>query len=98
LYKSEDQIKRDIGVFIRHYGGSYNLWYVGISEEPKIRLFEGHNVDKNNPWIFRSAFSSEIARRIEKYFLALGADGGDGGGDADAIYIYAYKKDSQTIQ
>lgn len=42
------------------------------------------------------ATSSEAARNVEKAFLDNGCDGGTGGGDDDAVYVYAYLKASVT--
>ena len=93
MAKTEDEIKSEIKSFIDDCGGPYSTWYVGISENPEDRLFNGHKVDKNNDkWIIEEASSSDAARRIEKYFVyTLGTAGGPGGGDEDAIYVYAYK-------
>lgn len=76
-------------------GGSYPSWYVGVSEEPETRLSDGHGA--KDAWIYREAESTEIAREIEAYFIErLNTDGGSGGGDEDATYVYAYKKKPHT--
>lgn len=95
---SEEQIKKEIKEHIQNRGGSYSDWYVGISEEPRKRLFEEHGVnEKTDAWIYRQATSNKVARRIEKYFVdVLGTDGAPGGGDVNTIYVYAYKKKSHT--
>ena len=46
--------------------------------------------------IFIQCTSSAAARSVEKTFLDHGCDGGTGGGDDDAIYVYAYLKTSET--
>jgi len=75
----------------------YSSWYVGISETPRKRLFTDHNVDeKSDYWIYRTTSNSTIAREIETHVLALGCDGGSGGGDEDAKAVYAYKKTTNT--
>ena len=98
LAKTEAQIKEEIKSYIKKCGGNYPTWYVGISEDPRDRLFNQHNVDeKNDYWIFRTASSTDVARRIERYFVdILGTDGGLGGGDVDARAVYAYKKKAHT--
>lgn len=95
---SEEDLKKQINDFITHHGGSYSSWYVGISENPRRRLFQEHNVDENkDTWIFRQANSHHIARNVERYFVQnLGTDGGTGGGDEDADVVYAYKKNMHT--
>lgn len=79
-------------------GGSYASWYVGIAQKPRERLFQDHNVNSETDlWIFKDAFTSDAARRIEKYFIdQLGTDGGSGGGDGNTTYVYAYKKNLHT--
>lgn len=78
--------------------GDYSDWYVGIASDPKERLFEDHNVDKEtNGWIYRKAESSDIAREIEEYLIdVLGTDGDTGGGDETTDWVYAYKKAPHT--
>ncbi len=72
--------------------------YVGISKDPRTRLFNGHCVDEEKDiWIFRKASSSTAARELEQELLGLGASGGPGGGDEDSVYVYAYKMTSKTI-
>ena len=89
----EEQIKSYIGNFIGGIG--YSSWYVGISGDPSVRLFNEHHVDKESGrWIFRWAISVDIARCIEKYFIDMGTDGAPGGGDRDSKAVYAYKKES----
>jgi len=89
--------KEIIDKFEDYMSKPYSSWYVGISENPRNRLFKDHNVDeKNNRWTYNTASSSTIAREIEKYFLDLGCDGGPGGGDKDAKAVYAYKKTTNT--
>lgn len=84
--------------YIQDWGGGYSAWYVGIASKPKQRLFNDHNVPEKGSagWIFRTCNSSQEAREVEQYFLSLGCDGGDGGGDYDTKSVYAYKKTSQT--
>ncbi|MBN2026593.1 MAG: hypothetical protein JW854_07545 [Actinobacteria bacterium] len=98
MAKSEEEIKKDIRDYIQIRGGPYPSWYVGISSNPRMRLFEEHSVrEEGNPWIYRTAFDSTIARRIEAYFIDnLGTDGGPGGGDEASTAVYAYKKQPHT--
>ncbi|MCF7844777.1 MAG: hypothetical protein K9M03_03045 [Kiritimatiellales bacterium] len=78
-------------------GGTRTLWYAGIASSPKERLFNDHGVARNqDAWIYRSAGSSTAARLIEKALLDSGYDGGDGGGDSNTQYVYAYKKSLRT--
>jgi len=98
MAKSEEDIKSDVKDYIRKCGGSYPNWYVGISKDAKHRLFDEHGVDEQDDrWIYSRAYSSQAARNVESYFVnELGTDGGTGGGDEDADYVYAYKKSAHT--
>lgn len=95
---TEEQIKTEIKNYMADSGGVYNSWYVGVSKNPKNRLFNDHKVDeKVDSWIYLRAFSSDAARNVEDYFVnTLGTDGDVGGGDEDADYVYAYKKNTHT--
>lgn len=92
-----EQIKADFLKHMHTCGGSYPSWYVGITNDAQRRLFAEHGVNKDSGvWIFRTADSSETARRAEQYFISLGMDGGTGGGDHTAKVVYAYRKTSST--
>lgn len=95
---TEQAIISDIKAHIQKGGGSYHDWYVGISQNARNRLFNDHGVhEKGDWWIYKEASSSAAARRAEDYFVnTLGTDGGVGGGDRQAVYVYAYKKNSHT--
>lgn len=97
--KSKEQIIVEITNHLASRGiQNWNEVYVGIAKDPKDRLFNGHKVkEKGGIWIYRLANSSDCAREVEKYLLDKGAAGGPGGGDDDTIYVYAYKKESYTI-
>lgn len=77
-----------------------NEWYVGITDDPIKRLFTDHQVKKENDyWIYNKCSSSDEARTIEEYFInTLKTDGGSGGGDDNSIYVYAYHKESHTVE
>lgn len=92
-----DQIIEEFDDYILKNGGGYSLWYIGVASYPQDRLFNDHNVDKNNDaWIYRDYGSEYAARVVEKHFLAKGCDGGTGGGDSSTKYAYAYKKKPHT--
>lgn len=72
-------------------------WYAGITQDVDQRLFGAHNVPRKGAWyIYRQALSSSDARRVEEALINWGCDGGNGGGDSDAIYVYAYAKTNGT--
>ncbi len=94
---TEDEIKREMKEYIDRNGGASASWYAGIAADPRNRLFSDHGVDKDNgAWIFRTSSTADEARRVEEYLIALGCDGGGGGGDAATKAIYAYKKTPKT--
>lgn len=94
----EQQIINDFENYIRQKGGGYSAWYCGVASDPKSRLFNDHNVDKNNgAWIHSGdAGNDQTARNVEDYFLKKGCKGGGGGGDGSTRYVYAYKITSTT--
>ena len=98
MYKPTEQIINEIREHMKQCGGAVWDWNVGITAEPRNRLFGDHRVnEQGDAWIFREAANTEVAREIEAYFInVLGADGGTGGGDADARFVYAYKRSEHT--
>ena len=98
MSSSEGEIKKDILDYLKKCGGRFSDWYVGISQDARDRLFNGHDVHEHgDSWIYRQAYSSDAARRVEAYFVNdLGTDGGTGGGDKNADFVYAYKKNGHT--
>ena len=91
IWEIQQHIDRNGGIFF-NYG-----WYVGVSSDPGSRLFYGHNVRKDHDaWIWRIAPSSFEAREIERHFLGCGCQGGQGGGDHGAVYVYAYRIETHT--
>lgn len=90
-------IEKAIDGHIKKQGGPLSNWYVGITENIEQRLFGAHKVPKKKHWfIYRKAYSQADARSLEKLFVNKGCDGGAGGGDEDAIFVYAYLKTAQT--
>ncbi len=96
---AEQQAIADIDAHIKKCGGGYPAWYVGIAADPRDRLFSGHSVsEKGDAWIIRDCGNDAAARRVEQAFLNAGCKGGDGGGDRNTRYVYAYKITSTTRQ
>jgi hypothetical protein len=87
----------EISAHITRQGGLLHNWYAGITSDVNARLFGAHRVPRENHWfIYRRAISSLEARRIEDALLRKGCDGGPGGGDSSAVFVYAYLKTSIT--
>lgn len=94
------QAMSEIQEYVRNWGGQPNEWYIGITANPRERLFRGHMVRESNGdgWIFRGCLDVNTARSVEQQLLSLGFDGGSGGGDDTCIFVYAYKKTNYTTQ
>jgi hypothetical protein len=94
---AEQQAIAGIDAYIKQHGGGYPAWYVGIAADPRDRLFTGHCVsEKADAWIYRDCGNDGAARRVEQAFLNAGCKGGDGGGDRNTRYAYAYKITAST--
>ncbi len=93
-----EQIAVEIIDYIRKCGGVFAGWYVGITGDPRGRLFTEHGVLRDaDAWIFRPASTASAARSVENYFLhRCGTDGGPGGGDESSTFVYAYRKNAHT--
>lgn len=91
------KIINDFLDYMKQEGGYYSDWYVGITNDPKKRLFAEHGVDeKRGQWIYAPVDTNEVARTVEDYFLNQGCDGSGGGGDNSSTTTYAYKKTTNT--
>jgi len=97
MAKTEQEIFNEIIAHIRNQGGHFSSWYCGITEDIQTRLFGDHKVPRKNHWfIYRQCANNIAARNVENALIAEGCDGGPGGGDFDAIYVYAYLKNQIT--
>jgi len=77
--------------YVSGWDGRYSEWCVGITENAKQRLFEDYHVnEKNDAWIYRVASSSNVARKIELYFIDIGAKS-DPRTKNEYAEIYLYK-------
>src|SRR5687767_2836152 len=94
-----NQIISDIEQFIADCVAEYKDCYVGLSNNPPVRIHEafineGHTTDgryvKGDPAIVRDAGTNEAAIAIEKHFHAKGARGGDGPGTGKKSSKYVY--------
>jgi hypothetical protein len=94
MAKNKEEIMREIKNYMENEEGEYSDWYVGISQDAQNRLFNEHQIsEEEDLWIIEEAYSVDDARFIEHYFVEmLDTDGGPGGGDEDAVMVYAYKK------
>jgi hypothetical protein len=81
----------EIKEYVSGWGGRYSDWCVGVAENAKQQLFEDYHVnEKSYAWIYRNASSSENARKIELYFIDIGAKS-DPRTKNEYLEIYLYK-------
>ena len=95
----KDTLISEIQKYIDNNGGiaSGYGWYVGVTANPKRRLFREHNVDETNgPWIYGAVSSDHEARDIENHFLDRGCKGSPSGGGSNAIFVYTYRINLHT--
>jgi len=91
------QVLDEIVAHIKKQGGAYSRWYCGIASDWENRLFNEHQVPRENYWwIALQCYTNGDARAVEKALLGLGCDGGIGGGDQTTVYVYAYLKGTVT--
>ncbi|WP_300463167.1 hypothetical protein [Desulfobacula sp.] len=83
----------DILYHIQKQGGAYSSWYCGTTENIKNRVYGDHKVPEEGHWrIYRQCTTSTAAKNVEKALLDHGCDGEPGGGDDNAVFVYAYLK------
>ncbi len=71
---------------------NYSDFYIGITNDIERRLFDEHNVPRENHWrIHRKAINKEHAQSVEEHFLDKGMKGDTGGGTDDSVYVYCYE-------
>lgn len=77
----------------------YSDFYIGITDDVVRRMFGEHNVVKEKSWwIYRTAFTSDEARKVEKYFLEKGMRGDTGGGSDSSKIVYCYAVSPTTVE
>ena len=97
MTKTAQEVYDEILEHIKKQGSPFPSWYCGITENIQTRLHGDHKVPEKDHWfISMPCTDSASARNVEKAFLDHGCDGGAGGGDDDAIHVYAYLKTSAT--
>jgi hypothetical protein len=72
-------------------------WYVGISAEPKERLFGFHRVRESfDNWLFRTASAPLVAREVRLHLMGLGMTSQRGSIEPGARTVYLYRRTSHT--
>lgn len=93
----EREIINEFLAHMRQNGGVGREWYVGITDDPRSRLFNDHRVSETTgAWIYRDAGTINVARAVEQYLLDQGCDGGSGGGSTQSHFVYAYRRTAST--
>jgi hypothetical protein len=96
---NKQQLIDDFDAYFKKIGKPYSSWYAGIAADREKRLFNDHNVDKENgSWIHAPADTADVAREVEKILHGAGCKGGPGGGDYSTKGIYAYVITAQTVE
>jgi hypothetical protein len=91
------QAYNEIVAYIKRQEGKPSGWYCGIASDWQGRLFNDHQVPRDDyGWIARKCYNTADARTVEEMLIRFGCDGGAGGGDETTIYVYAYLKRSMT--
>lgn len=100
MAKDFDTIINDINEHLAQSGKKYfSDFYIGITNDVERRLFQEHNVSKDTEWwIYRTANSSDEARRVEQYFQEKGMRGGPSGGDDSSNIVYCYAVGPTTTE
>ena len=94
---TKEEAIRQMTAHIHKQGGAYHDWYVGISANTLIRLFNEHKVATQSEWwVYCTVQDAVAARSLEDDLRSLGCDGGSDGGDTSTRQVYAYLKTERT--
>jgi hypothetical protein len=95
--KSSEIIIMEMLEFIQKEGGHPQTWCVAVTNDPRRRLFDEHQVHyQNDAWIYRTAVSESEALHVQSYFLEFGLNEAGGSWGSDFRMVYAYKKSINT--
>jgi hypothetical protein len=101
MAKDVETVKTEIEELIREkcIGKFYSDYSIGITKNPKERVFSDHKVDRNKcHWIFESENKKDSCE-IESYFIKKGMKGGVGGNiDDKCVYVYVYRITEHTVE
>jgi hypothetical protein len=91
-------LSSEIDAYMLKSGVRNGGWYVGITSDVEERLFGDHNVSREGWWIHGRCSSATEARSLEAAYHRAGCKGAGGGGDNNAVHIYAYVITSTTVE
>jgi hypothetical protein len=93
MVKSSEIIVMEILEFIQREGGHPRIWCIGVTNDPRRRLFDEHQVHyQKDAWIYRTAMSESEALQVQSYFLEFGLNESEEGWWPGACTVYAYRK------
>jgi hypothetical protein len=100
MKQTAQQIIADIDAHLQKSSKqNYSDFYIGITNDVERRLFNEHNVSKENAWwIYRQAVSKEHAQAVEEHYLSKGMEGDTGGGTNETVFVYCYEITNQTVE
>ena len=97
VVKSSEIIVKEMLDFIQREGGHPKTWLVGLTNDPRQRLFDEHQVHyQNDAWIYRTAASESEAQQVHANFLEFGMSEGSGVLRSGSRMVYAYRKSIRT--
>jgi PAS domain S-box-containing protein len=95
--KSSEIILMEMLEFIQKEGGHPQTWCVGVTNDPRRRLFDEHQVHyQNDAWVYRTAASESEAILIQAFFLEFGLNEVRGDIRSGRRMVYAYRKNIRT--
>jgi hypothetical protein len=97
MVKPSEIIVMEMLEFIQREGGHPKIWCIGVTNDPRRRLFDEHQVHyQDDAWIYRTAKSGGEALHVRAYFLEFGLN--EMGGDlrSGSCVVYAYRKSINT--
>lgn len=95
--RKRSEIIADLETHVAKFGGTYSDWYVGITANPKQRLFTEHRLrSSGDAWITRRAVDDLQAAEVQEYFKTVRKTQGGSKGTLQDVYVYAYKMKSHT--
>ena len=84
--------------FIYREGGDPETWHIGVTKDPRQRLFDEHQVHyQNDAWIYRVATSEGEALQVQAYFSEFGLAEGEEEWQPGSCAVYAYRKHAEPF-
>lgn len=98
--KTTETIINDIEMHISTCQGKYySEFFVGITHDPRGRLFTEHHVDElTDCWSYHRAIDVDSAIEAKKQMRDKGMKGSDENENDYNIYVYCYHMTTKTIE